>query len=117
VPLWLVLLGVRATALTPGAGRNLYSWCCGDAWPWDREPLLQKIAALPGKHLVIVTYDLSSYDTFEWVYNEPDIDAAQVIFARDMGPQKNRELLQYYPDRRVWRVLVRNNGASLKPIE
>jgi hypothetical protein len=117
VPLWLVLLGVRATALTPGAGRNLYSWCCGDTWPWDREPLLQKIAALPGKHLVIVTYDLSSYDTFEWVYNEPDIDAAQVIFARDMGPQKNRELLQYYPDRRVWRVLVRNNGASLKPIE
>lgn len=117
VPVWLVLLGVRAVALSPrtppSTGPNYMSWCCTDARLRDREPLLEKIAAQPGNHLVIVTYDLASYDTFEWVYNEPDIDAAKVIFARDMGPEKNRELLAYYPDRRVWHVLIRNKGAYL----
>jgi len=27
-----------------------------------------------------------------------------VVWARDMGPEKNRELLDYYKDRRAWLV-------------
>jgi hypothetical protein len=38
------------------------------------------------------------------VYNEADIDRAKVVWARDMGPEKNQELLAYYKDRRVWLV-------------
>ena len=118
VPVWLALLGVRAVALSPRTPPstlpNFASWCCMDARLRDRQPLLEKIAAQPGKHLVIVTYDLPSYDTFEWVYNEPDIDRSKVIWARDMGPEKNRELLAYYPDRRVWHILIRNRHAILQ---
>lgn len=118
VPVWFILLGVRAVAFSPRTpvsnGPNYLSWCCADVRLRDRQPLLEKIAAQPGKHLVIVTYDLATYDTFEWVYNEPDIDRSKVIWARDMGPEKNRKLLAYYPDRRVWHILIRNQTAYLK---
>ena len=38
----------------------------------------------------------------EWVYNRADIDAAQVVWARDMGPDQNQELLQYFKQRHFW---------------
>lgn len=38
----------------------------------------------------------------EWVYNRADIDAAKVIWARDMGKDRNEELLAYFKDRRIW---------------
>lgn len=117
LPMWLLLIAIRAIALspttTPSTTPDYLSWCCTDARLRDREPMLEKIAAQPGKHLVLVHYDLRSYDTFEWVYNDPDIDASKVIFARDMGPEKNRELLAYYPGRRVWRITIRNKSATL----
>jgi hypothetical protein len=36
------------------------------------------------------------------VYNGADIDAAKVVWARDMGRDRNRELLEYFANRRVW---------------
>lgn len=117
VPFFCIVLGVRAVAFSPRsqphAVPNYFSWCCIDVRQRDREPLLRKLEAEPGQHLVIVHYDLTSYDTSEWVYNDPDIDRAKVIFARDMGGQKNQELLDYYPGRRVWRVIVQNNKAGV----
>ncbi|HEV2202229.1 MAG TPA: hypothetical protein VGR73_20615 [Bryobacteraceae bacterium] len=117
VPILCIIVGVRAAALSPHSPPspipNYASWCCADARQRDREPLLRRLEATPGKHLVIVHYDLASYDTFEWVYNEPDIDGAKVVWARDMGDQKNRELLSYYPERRVWTVLVKDQQGVL----
>jgi hypothetical protein len=79
---------------------------------------MRQLQAIPGSHLVIVTYDLKSYDTFEWVYNEPDIDGARIVFARDMGADKNEELMRYYPNRRVWRVVVeKDRVASLESLK
>ena len=49
------------------------------------DTLIQKLQAIPGEHLVLVAYDFKTYDTFEWVYNEPDIDRQRIVFARDMG--------------------------------
>jgi hypothetical protein len=38
------------------------------------------------------------------VYNDAEIDAAKIVWARDMGAAKNEELLRYFPKRRVWLV-------------
>ena len=51
---------------------------------------------------MIVRY-APDHDPFnEWVYNEADIDAAQVVWARDMGPARNQELIHYFKDRQVF---------------
>jgi len=38
----------------------------------------------------------------DWVYNEADIDHAKVVWARDMGPAENGELIKYFKERRPW---------------
>jgi len=58
----------------------------------------------PGRQLAVVRYG-AGHDVFhEWVYNAADIDASPVIWARDMSVAENRELLDYYKDRKVWLV-------------
>jgi hypothetical protein len=116
LPLMLLTIGVRAGVFLrdgPAAKPFYFSWCCTDSRIHDREPLERKLISEPGKHLVLVSYDLKKYDTFEWVYNEPDIDGSKIVFARDMGAEKNRELLDYFSDRRVWRVRIEGTKAYL----
>jgi hypothetical protein len=58
----------------------------------------------PGRQLAIVRYDAGHSVFDEWVYNAADIDAAQVVWAREMDAAENVELLDYYKDRKVWLV-------------
>lgn len=58
----------------------------------------------PGQQLVIVRYWGSHHIEDEWVYNSVDIDGSKVVWARDMGPHDNQELIRYYGDRKMWLV-------------
>ena len=62
-----------------------------------------KLQADPKYDLVIVSYSDEYPSTEEWVYNAADIDAAHVVWARDMGAEKNAELMKYFAKRNVWR--------------
>ncbi len=57
-----------------------------------------------GRQLILVRYSADHIDRGdECVYNNADIDASQIVWARDMGEEKNRELLNYYHGtRKVW---------------
>jgi hypothetical protein len=70
-----------------------------------RADLLSELSALPGHQLAIVRYrpDHAALGT-DWVDNGADIDNSKVIWARDMGPEQNQELLRYYANCRVWLV-------------
>ena len=121
VPLFCVLVVVQTATKSPStppdSSANFFSWCCTEVRMKDREPLVRQLQAIPGNHLVIVAYELGNYDTSEWVYNEPDIDSTRIVFAQDMGPDKNQELIHYYPRRRVWRALVKKDQvATLEPL-
>ena len=121
LPVFCVLLIARAATVpppgSPSGTSNFLSWCCTEVGIRDRDPLVRQLVAIPGNHLVIVAYDLKAYDTVEWVYNEPDIDRARIVFARDMGAEKNQELIRYYPDRHVWHVVVgKDRAASPEPV-
>jgi hypothetical protein len=68
----------------------------------NRVATLRSLENLPGKHLVLVRYGPAHLPDIEFVYNGAEIDAAKIVWARDMNEQNNRELLLYYKDRQVW---------------
>ena len=84
-------------------------------WALRRGQLLSQLWQDGGRHLVIVRYGARHVPDEEWVYNEADIDQARVVWARDMDAVKNRELLQYFANRRVWLLEVDADGPSLVP--
>ena len=76
---------------------------------FDRQRLQVQLERTPGLHLVIVHSHFSHTGSDDWIYNKADIDHAKVVWARDMGPEKNEELLHYFANRRVW-VVDQNDG-------
>ena len=60
------------------------------------------LEAQAGKHLVFVHYSGFLIPHAEWVYNSADIDSQDVIWAQDMGPEKNQVLMRDYPGRKYW---------------
>lgn len=70
----------------------------------DRARIQAKLEHEPGRHLVLVRYRPDHNPLDEWVYNEASIDAAAVVWAREMDAAHNRELLDYFKDRSVWLV-------------
>lgn len=64
----------------------------------------------PRKQLVIVHYSPEHSPDQEWVYNAADIDASKVVWARQMDPQPDARLVDYFKDREVWLL-----NADAKP--
>lgn len=88
--------------------------------PWPRGDLqraeiLRQLEHAPGNHLVIVHYQPDHDLDREWVYNRADLDHSKVLWARDLGAQSNRELLNYYSGRKFWRVDPDANSIELQP--
>lgn len=69
---------------------------------YRRHVVLDTLSEIGGEHLVIVRYKPDHDYQHEWVYNRADIDASDIVWARDMGEEENRKLLAYYPERKVW---------------
>jgi hypothetical protein len=99
----LLLLRTAAPLLHIPDNAATWSWCS----PWtpipERARIQTQMEKLPGRHLLLVHYE-PDHDMSGWVYNGADIDGSKVVWANDMGPAKNRELIQYFKGRQVWLV-------------
>ena len=82
---------------------------------FGRAAVARDLQHFPGDQLVIVRYKPDHNAFAEWVYNEPDIDAAKVVWARAMTPLKDEELIHYFHDRKVWLLDGDERPAKLKP--
>ena len=80
--------------------------------PERRMVVNRRLASMQGKLLVFVRYSPAHIFQDEWVYNEADLDGARVVWARDLGPEENRKLRAYYPDRQV--LLFEPDGRPMK---
>ncbi len=68
------------------------------------------------EHLVITSYGDDYRIVDDWVYNAADIDRAHIVYARDMGLEKNEQLVEYFHNRKVWRWHLESDEAmSLEP--
>jgi hypothetical protein len=71
-------------------------------WSMHRATIERKLERDGRRHLVVVRYAQDHNPHQEWVYNRADIDEAPVVWARDMGLDQNRRLLEHFGARRVW---------------
>lgn len=85
------------------------------AWGVLRDQMQKVLQRREGNHLVFVRYLKGQYWDKEWVYNSSRINEQRVIWARDLGEERNARLLASYSDRTAWFALVRNEEAHLVP--
>jgi hypothetical protein len=107
----IAMLVTRLVAIAAGASIEP-SWSQGNR---QRVIVAKTLAQMPGRNLVIVRYTPEHGTHLEWVYNAADIDASKTVWARDMGPAANRELIEYFGDRKVWTVDADDWIPTLKP--
>jgi hypothetical protein len=92
-----------------------FVWYGPDHFGTERARVESGLEQLPGKQLVIVRYTSKHELLDEWVYNAADIDASKVVWAREMSPADNLQLIQYYRDRKVWLVEMDTLPATISP--
>jgi hypothetical protein len=80
-----------------------------------RAQLIAGLKAVGGRHLIVVRYSDTHSAHAEWVYNDADIDASPVVWAREMNPEADARLLQYFNERQVWLLEPDLLPLRLKP--
>jgi len=86
-----------------------------DLWHLQRQEMIQKLEKTNKQHLIIVRYSPEHNVHHEWVYNEADIDKAKVVWAREMDPKSNKQLIQYFRDRNIWLLEADAEQGILEP--
>ena len=84
-------------------------------WYVEKDQLQERLAALGGRHLVLVGYSPDYNYHREWVYNSADIDGQDVVWARALGAAADSALIEYYADRTAWSLELRPATSLLEP--
>ncbi len=117
----VVVLGLRIGAAKLGLPftqrLNFQSWCCRVTGDLDKSRITAELERIPGQHLVFVQAKDDQAGLFQWVYNSADIDHQRIVWARDLGPQRNTALAAYFAGRRVWVLNPNVTPAALSPVE
>ena len=118
VPLSSVVLLILCAA-SPGLRNRLPpglpTWYSPAAVHSYRAAIIAQLEQQSGQHLVIVSYRPEHIPYNEWVFNAADIDGSKIVWARDMGPEQNRELIRYFGERKVWVVEPDRANPVLSP--
>jgi len=89
-------------------------------WPrgnLERAAIVKQLRNLSGDQLVLARYGNHHDLDHEWVWNEASIDTAKVVWARDMGPSENDELLRYFKNRQAWLIDGDDPDPRLEPYD
>jgi hypothetical protein len=116
----LAMLPLRAAAPRLGillSDTAVHTWFSADFHNQDRARILTQLLGETGNHLVLVRYNPDHDILKEWVFNRADIDGSKVVWARDMAPDKNQELIDYYKGRIVWLLDADDKPPKLAPYQ
>jgi hypothetical protein len=81
----------------------------------ERDSVKQALRRVPGRHVVLVRYAADHDPQEEWVFNAANIDAAPVVWAREMTPGQDHPMIQYFHDRRAWLLEPDQSPPRLTP--
>jgi len=103
MPLAVLLVTVASDAQAIAAHRTADQLQAKNAQVAQKESIEQQLLKKwPGQHVILVSYAGLPSPHEEWIYNPANIDAAPVIWARDMGQMENERLRRYYAGRSFW---------------
>jgi len=104
----VVSLGLRVTANINGWSEDPNGPDRGalpiQDWSLQRRDMEHWLEQQPAAQLVFVRYAPNHYVNYEWVYNKADLVHSQVMWARDLGTEHDRLLLDRFPERTAWVV-------------
>ena len=92
------------------------TWYAGDC-PGARQQVARRLESDGQRHLVFVRYAPDHTCFQEWVYNRADINGSAVIWAREISPDEDRQLREYYADRKAWVVIADASPPRLLPYD
>lgn len=95
-------------------GSTAVSWSGTAPLGLERARVQTELESLPGPQIAIVAYS-PHHVLNDWVYNAAEIDKSKVIWARQMDPASDRQLLNYYKDRKAWLVEPDLNPPKISP--
>ena len=111
----LIPVRIAASHLGIMLPTHLETWSTGyDPHP-PRAAIESNLQQRETSSLALVRYQRTHDPIDEWVYNGADIEHEKIIWARDMGPEKNQELIDYYKGRQVWLVEPDETPPRLQP--
>ena len=110
-----VRIGLEKFHLPFTQANNFESWCCVQPGNQNKARILGALERMGGKHLVIVKPKNDPNDFLQWIYNSADIDASPVVWARDLGQERDRALIEYFRGRNVWLVDPNQQPTSITP--
>jgi hypothetical protein len=64
---------------------------------------------------VLVRYGPQHWIDDAWVYNCADIDHSRIVWAREMNPDADAPLVEYYRGRHVWLLDADASPAKVEP--
>jgi hypothetical protein len=96
----VAMIVLRVTTAAAGAPIEAL-WQRGNL---KRVAITRILQNLPGQHLVIVHYGPKHPVHIDWIANRADIDAAKIVWARDMGQEENQKLVEYFSGHHAWIV-------------
>jgi hypothetical protein len=86
-------------------------------FPAARQAVIDQLTKQPGNRDLVMVRCASNHSADdEWVYNRADIDASQIVWAREMSPAEDAPFLAYFRGRRIWLLEPDASPWKLTPV-
>lgn len=96
--LWTLVIVQVACMGAEIANASMRQW----TWADQRQEIVRRLRGQGGNHLILVRYRAEHDVHHEWVYNDADLEACPILWARSWRPDLDGQLLQHYSNRTVW---------------
>ncbi len=78
-------------------------------WAESRQEINDELIRKGGKHVIFVRYGPRHTPHVELVFNRADIDASPIVWVRELDPEQNASVLDYFRGRAFWLLNIEDD--------